>query len=105
MTSMGAVTRTIICLIATDGNALTIGGGAGCHVIFMVSASGALWTLQSPERSASDIELLNAGGQEGGYPANHVVINLQPRASKNAQTACCGQAGVSRPLSTARQLR
>ena len=41
---------------------LTIGGGAGRHVM-----------LQSPERSASDIELLNAGGQEGEYPANQVV--------------------------------
>jgi hypothetical protein len=41
---------------------LTIGGGAGRHVM-----------LQSPEQSASDIELLNAGGQEGGYPASQMV--------------------------------
>ena len=73
VTSMDAVTRTIVCLVATDGSTLTIGGGAGRHVIFMVSASGALWTLQSPERSASEMELLNAGGQEGDYPANQVV--------------------------------
>lgn len=72
VSALDAQTRTMVCLFGADDATLTIGGG-GRHVILLSTATGSMWTLLSPNRSASEIELLNCGGQEGDYPANQVV--------------------------------
>ncbi len=79
---MDAKTRTMVCLFGADDATLSIGGDAGRHVILLTTAAASMWTLLSPERAASEIELLNVGGQEGDYPANQVVcMTLALRAA------------------------
>jgi|SRR3990172_1301245 len=77
---LDAETYTMITLHAGEGHHLAIGGGRGRYVVYVTFDNQRFWTLvrRSP---ASGTVLLNAGGQEGDFPAEHVVDWDQARAA------------------------
>ncbi|ANH68022.1 Imm1 family immunity protein [Mitsuaria sp. 7] len=82
---LDARSRTLICLYGQDGIDLTIGGGAGQYVVFASNADEQFWNLVNQAATDdSGVVLLNAGGQEGDFPARQVVT--QPQALQAAQT-------------------
>jgi hypothetical protein len=69
---LDARTYTMIVLDAGGEHHLTIGGGAGQYVVYATFDNEEFWNLLRPELVAGTI-MLNAGGQEGDYPAAQVV--------------------------------
>lgn len=77
---LDAKTYTMVTLQGAGEGHMTIGGGAGKYVVYTTSDNREFWNLLSPHGEDS-IELLNIGGQEGEYPARHVVDLVQARAA------------------------
>ncbi len=72
-----------IVTIQVDGERhLTIGGGAGQYVVYATFDNEEFWNLIRSEPSAGTVRL-NAGGQEGDFPAAQVVNKEQARAAGN----------------------
>jgi hypothetical protein len=75
--ALDAKVRTFISLYGQDGTFLAIGGGSGQYVVYASICNEQLWNLLSDKDVGKDIILLNAGGQEGDFPARQVVNKLQ----------------------------
>jgi hypothetical protein len=71
--ALDAKTRTLVSLYGRDGAHLSIGGGAGRYVVYALTPDDQLWNLHTDEDNRKGTVLLNAGGQEGDYPASQVV--------------------------------
>lgn len=70
--ALDAQTRTALTLDREEAS-LTVGGGHGHYVVFVtVGDDQEFWNLIS-EPAESDVIMINIGGQEGDYPARHVV--------------------------------
>jgi len=83
--ALDAKVRTIVCLHSPSGAQLTIGGGAGQYVVYGSTPDEQLWNLiadSGGERSG--VVILNAGGQEGDFPARQVVA--RPAALRAVRT-------------------
>lgn len=77
---LDARTYTMV-TIQGDGEAhFSVGGGGGRYVAYATFDNEEFWSLLHPESSGGVI-LLNAGGQEGDYPAREVVSLEQARAA------------------------
>jgi hypothetical protein len=77
---LDAQVYTMLTIQGDDDTHLTIGGGAGRYVVYATFDNEAFWNLVRPQ-SAEGIVLLNAGGQEGDFPAGQVVGIEQARAA------------------------
>jgi hypothetical protein len=72
VTLLDASTRTIMTLDAGAEQHMAIGGGGGRYIVYTQEQNGDLFNLISP--TATDgIVMLNAGGQEGDYPARQII--------------------------------
>lgn len=67
---------------------MTIGGGAGRYVVYATFDNEEFWNLLCRE-PAKGIILLNAGGQEGDFPATHVVSIEQACAAGRVFLDAC----------------
>ena len=65
---LDARTRTTVTIHCDGEQHLTIGGGAGRHVVYATFDNDQFWNLLRSQ-PATGMILLNAGGQEGDYPA------------------------------------
>ena len=77
---LDARTHTIITIQGEGEQHLTIGGGAGQYVVYATFDNDQFWNLLRSQPASGTI-LLNAGGQEGDYPAEQVVTKEQARAA------------------------
>ncbi|WP_434345614.1 Imm1 family immunity protein [Myxococcus virescens] len=62
---------------------LTIGGGAGQYVVYATINNEQFWNLLRSQPAIGTIRL-NAGGQEGNYPAEQIVTKEQALAAGQA---------------------
>ena len=69
---LDAVVYTLVILVAGAEHHLTVGGGAGTYVVAVTFDNQVFFTLLRSE-PAEGIVMVNAGGQEGDYPAEQVV--------------------------------
>ena len=74
---LDAKTQTLVSLYGKEGAYLSIGGGAGQYVAYASTSDEQLWNLLSDSDDRNGIVLLNAGGQEGDFPARQVVDKLR----------------------------
>lgn len=75
--------RTMLTVEGDGQRHLTVGGGAGRYVVYISFDNDDFWNLLCPIPQAG-IVLLNAGGQEGDYPAKQIVDLAQARAAGRA---------------------
>lgn len=80
---LDARTYTMLTIQGDGEQHLTIGGGAGRYVVYATFDNEEFWNLLSTQR-ADGVVLLNAGGQEGDYPANQIVSLEQARVAGQA---------------------
>jgi len=71
---------TMVTIAADQDKHLTIGGGAGRYVVYAAFDNEDFWNLVCPEPAGGTV-LLNAGGQEGDFPAAQIVTLEQARAA------------------------
>lgn len=69
--------RTLVSLYGQNDTYLCVGGGGGQYVAYASTSDGQLWNLLSNKSDCMDVVLLNAGGQEGDFPARQVVDKQQ----------------------------
>lgn len=72
--------HTMLSIQGEGEHHLAIGGGAGQYVVYATFDNEQFWNLQRSQPASGTI-LLNAGGQEGDYPAEQVVTKEQARAA------------------------
>ena len=77
---LDAQVYTMLTIWDEDDAGLTIGGGAGRYVVYATFGNEDFWNLLRSE-PADGMVLLNAGGQEGDFPANRVVDIEQAAAA------------------------
>jgi hypothetical protein len=77
---LDARTYTIVTIQGDGEQHLTVGGGAGQFVVYATFDNDEFWNLVRPE-SATGVVWLNAGGQEGDFPAAQVVAKEQAQAA------------------------
>jgi len=70
--------HTLVVLQACGGAQFTVGGGAGRYVTYVAADEETFWNLLLPgdRKEGADmgsLVLVNAGGQEGEYPARQIV--------------------------------
>ena len=75
--ALDAKSRTLVSLYGRDGAYLSLGGGEGQYVVYVSASDELLWNLLAEASQRSGIVLLNAGGQEGDFPARQVVDKRQ----------------------------
>jgi hypothetical protein len=75
--------HTMIMLRRENDAHMGIGGGSGKYVVYAAFDNETFWNLIAPEREPGTV-MLNAGGQEGEYPARQVVT--QDRARQAGHT-------------------
>lgn len=73
---LDARTQTIVTIQGDGEQHLTIGGGAGQYVVYATFDNDQFWNLLRSQPASGTI-LLNAGGQEGDYPAQQIVTKEQ----------------------------
>ena len=71
--SLDGRVKTLAVLSDRDGSSLTIGGGAGRYVVFVSTKDEKCFNLLSADTSTQEKVVLNAGGQDGEYPAQQIV--------------------------------
>src|SRR5689334_10277951 len=71
---LDAKSRTLACLYGQDGSCLCIGGGAGRYVVY-ASNKSEFWNLLVNGPEEKGVIMVNAGGQEGDFPARQVIRN------------------------------
>ena len=70
--ALDATSRTTLTLERAEAS-MTVGGGQGRYVVFVtVGGNEEFWNLLS-EADATGAVMINIGGQEGDFPARHVV--------------------------------
>ena len=77
---LDARTYTMVTIQGDGEQHLTIGGGAGQYVVYATFDNEAFWNLLRPQPATGTV-LLNAGGQEGDFPAAQVVSKEQARVA------------------------
>ena len=71
--ALNSKTHTMVFLFGSDNSYLCVGGGAGQYVAYVsVSGEKFLNLLQDGDGREGKV-LINAGGQEGDFPARQVV--------------------------------
>ena len=75
---MDAQVYTMIALQSSGYCHMGIGGGSGRYVVYATFDNETFWNLISGAGEPGKI-MLNAGGQEGEYPARHVVTLAEAR--------------------------
>ncbi|HEY4243555.1 MAG TPA: Imm1 family immunity protein [Kofleriaceae bacterium] len=71
---------TIVTLQGPGEQHLTVGGGDGQYVVYGTFDNNEFWNLLNP-KDEGGTALLNAGGQEGDYPARQIVDRENARAA------------------------
>ena len=70
--ALDAISRTTLTLERAEAS-MTVGGGQGRYVVFVtVGDDEEFWNLLS-DADAAGVVMINIGGQEGDFPASHVV--------------------------------
>lgn len=72
LAKLDAAERTMITIQNSDESHLAIAGGNGRYVVYACFNDQEFWNLIQDDQ-AGGIILLNAGGQEGDFPARQVV--------------------------------
>jgi hypothetical protein len=85
---LDARTHTMITIKADEERHLTIGGGAGQYVVYATFDGEVFWNLLRSQPTVGMV-LLNAGGQQGDFPAAQVVDKEQARAAGRAFLDAC----------------
>ena len=85
---LDARTYTMVTIQADGDRHLTIGGGAGQYVVYATFDNEEFWNLLRPQPIVGTV-LLNAGGQQGDFPAAQVVDMEQARAAGRAFLDAC----------------
>jgi hypothetical protein len=81
--ALDSTSRTTVTLERANAS-MTVGGGQGQYVVFVaVGEDEEFWNLLS-EADATGIVMINIGGQDGDFPARHVVDH-----KKAARAALC----------------
>lgn len=80
---LDAKTFTMVTIQGPDGQHLAVGGGAGQYVVYATFDNCDFWNLLA-ERIQEGMVVLNAGGQEGEYPACQIVDLGQAQAAAHA---------------------
>ena len=80
---LDATVFTLVTIGGPGEQHLTIGGGSGRYVVYATFDNWDFWNLLGANPDGAPI-LLNAGGQEGDYPARQVVD--KDRALRAART-------------------
>ena len=75
---LDAKVHTLITVQREGEQHLAIGGGAGQYVVYATFDNERFWSLLRAQ-AATGVVMLNAGGQEGDYPASQVVTREQAR--------------------------
>jgi Immunity protein Imm1 len=75
---MDAKTYTMLTLQSDGECHLAIGGGAGQYVVYATFDNHVFWNLVRREGGSGTV-MLNAGGQEGDYPARQIIDAEQTR--------------------------
>ena len=70
--ALDGVERTLLCLEASNGRQLTIGGGDGNYVVYAAFSEHEFWNLLS-NVSENQTIMVVAGGQKGDFAARQVV--------------------------------
>ena len=74
--ALDAETKTALTL-EREGASISVGGGRGRYVVFVtVGDDQKFWNLLSDYADTGAV-MINIGGQEGDYPARHVVDKEQ----------------------------
>lgn len=89
---LDALTYTLITIQSEGEKHLAIGGGNGQYVVYATFDNEVFWNLLSTNPGTGTV-LLNAGGQEGDFPAERIVGREQARAAGRAFLAA-GQLDV-----------
>ena len=79
---------TMLTIEGSGEQHLTIGGGAGRYVVYATFGNEEFWNLLCG-KSATGTILLNAGGQEGDFPATQVVSKEQAGAAGRVFLDAC----------------
>ncbi|MDC3982186.1 Imm1 family immunity protein [Polyangium jinanense] len=77
---LDAKTYTIVTVQGPGEQHLAIGGGSGRYIVYATFDNCEFWNLLSTD-STNGMVLLNAGGQEGDYPAAQIVDQEQARTA------------------------
>ena len=85
---LDARTYTMVTIQVGGDRHLTIGGGAGQYVVYATFDNEGFWNLLRPQPIVGTI-LLNAGGQQGDFPAAQVVDKEQAGAAGRAFLEGC----------------
>jgi len=78
--ALDALERTMVSIHYGDEACLTIAGGSGRYVVYACTGDENFWNLMRPDKE-DGVVLLNAGGQEGDFPARQVVDFSQASAA------------------------
>lgn len=70
--NLDALKHTMLTIHANDEAHLTIAGGNGRYVVYATFDNEEFWNLLGTDTS-TEMVMLNAGGQEGDFPARQVV--------------------------------
>jgi hypothetical protein len=81
--ALDANERTMLCLYSSKSRHLTIGGGDGKYVVYASLPKDEFWNLLSDIAENRTI-MVNAGGQEGDFPARKVVDEMRARRAGTA---------------------
>ena len=76
--ALDANERTMLCLYLSNGRQLTFGGGNGKYVVYASMSEDEFWNLIS-DAEENQVIILNAGGQEGDFPARQIVDEERAR--------------------------
>lgn len=80
---LDAKTFTMVTIQRPGEQHLSVGGGGGQYVVYATFDNGDFWNLVS--RTVDDgTVLLNAGGQDGEYPARQIVDLHQAQTAARA---------------------
>lgn len=74
---------TIVTIQGPGEQHLAVGGGAGRYIVYATFDNWEFWNLLG-QRVDGDKIILNAGGQEGDYPARQIVDLAQAQAAARA---------------------
>jgi hypothetical protein len=76
--ALDGLERTLLCLEASNGRQLVIGGGDGNYVVYAAFSEHEFWNLLA-DISESRTIMVVAGGQKGDFAARRVVDRMRAR--------------------------
>lgn len=85
---LDAQVHTMVVLDAGGERHMSIGGGAGQYVVYATFDNEEFWNLLR-KAPTDGVVMLNAGGQEGDFPARQVVGQEEARQAGRSFLASC----------------